>query len=259
MALVERANPASWQTVEALKRRHDSPSMTPWQWARFACGVWLRGEGSAITPHQWDQLGEDNPSTSVAPIIGWDQGWKLDTTALVPLYWESADRRVVTGARIIEPPGDGTMLDERKVVRALLDLAAPYSTVTVVYDPNAGAAQMVQQLERGDHPLQRDHDCTARFRFVEHSQDNAPISAADARLMEAIRRRQLEHDRDRVLRAHVLNAVEKPLGGDRFRFDRPSRGARLPIDALRALSMAHSVAVMEHDSPPSPPSTVAFL
>jgi VCBS repeat-containing protein len=43
MAVVKTANPASWQTVEALQERSDDPSTTPWQWARFACGVWLAG------------------------------------------------------------------------------------------------------------------------------------------------------------------------------------------------------------------------
>jgi hypothetical protein len=44
--LVKEANPAPWQTVEALRARLESPSMTPWSWARFACGVWLQGEGN---------------------------------------------------------------------------------------------------------------------------------------------------------------------------------------------------------------------
>lgn len=255
MAIVKDANPASWQTLEALQRRFESPSMTPWAWARFACGVWLRGQESAIPPEEWDALRGDVETVS-APLIGWDQGWKIDTTALVPLYVEAPDRRVVKGARILTPPGDGSLLDEREVVRALLDLAEPHGHVRVVYDPNAGAQQMVQQLERGDHPEQRGRRVT--FEFIEHSQDNAPIALADGRLMEAIRRRVLVHDGDSELRDHVLNAAEKPLGGERFKFDRPRRGARRPIDALRALSMAHSVAVAELEAPP-PPSRVPLF
>jgi hypothetical protein len=45
MAVVKTCNPASWQTEEALRRRFDSPSMTSWAWARFACGLWVAGEG----------------------------------------------------------------------------------------------------------------------------------------------------------------------------------------------------------------------
>jgi phage terminase large subunit-like protein len=257
MAIVTKANPAPWQTEEALRSRHDSPSTTSWQWARFACGVWLRGEDAAIQPQEWDALKGDT-ETDVVPMIGWDQGWKIDTSALVPLYWESVERRVVKGTRILEPPGDGTLLDERVVVDALLDLVEPHDRVIVVYDPNAGAQQMVQQLERGEHPRQRERNVRTEIVFVEHSQDNAPISLADARLMEAIRRRVLFHDGDEALKAHALNAAEKPLGGDRFKFDRPRRGQRRPIDALRALSMVHSVAVAEAETPVQP-SVVQFM
>jgi phage terminase large subunit-like protein len=235
MDVVKRANPASWQTVEALRRRHESPSMTPWQWARFACGVWVKGEGSAIQPQDWDALFEDGVEIPAgSPVwVGMDLGWVKDTTALVPLWWEREDRRVIGEPVILEPPGDGTLLDDRKIVGALLGLADRFEVLGVVYDPAAGAQQMVQQLER-------EHDIT----FVEHSQKSSPMSLADGRLMEAIRRKALVHNGNRVLRQHVLNAVEVPLGPV-FRFDRPKRGARVPVDALTALSMANSTAVAE--------------
>jgi hypothetical protein len=57
MRVVKQANPAPWHSLEALARRHDSPSMTPWQWARFACGVWLQGEDTAIGPVEWAACG----------------------------------------------------------------------------------------------------------------------------------------------------------------------------------------------------------
>lgn len=237
MQLVKAANPASWQTIEALQQRHDSPSMTPWQWARFACGVWLRGEGAAITPGEWDELRESTRIPDGSPVyIGVDLGWKIDTTALVPLWWESTERRVVSDVVVLEPPGDGTLLDDRLISQAILDLAAKFQVLGVIYDPNAGGQQMVQAM-------QRQHDLP----FVEHSQQNSPIAVADARLMEAIRRKEIVHDGDRVLRDHVLNAVEKPLGGEQFRFDRAKKGERKPIDALRALSMVHSVAFALHE------------
>jgi phage terminase large subunit-like protein len=240
MSVVRRANPASWQDEEALGRRFRSPSMTSWQWARFACGVWVRGEGSAIQPEEWDALRADVSIPDDTEVwVGMDLGWKFDTTALVPLWWDTEERRVVAEPIVLEPPGDGTLMDDRLIVDALVGLAKRYRIRAVVYDPEAGGQQMVQQLER-------EHNIT----FVEHSQKNAPISLADGRLMEAIRRKVLVHDGDKTLRTHVLNAVEKPLGGDAFKFDRPTRGARVPNDALRALSMAHSVAVAEATTPP---------
>jgi phage terminase large subunit-like protein len=249
LKLVKEANPASWQTVAALAQRHNSPSMTSWAWARFACGVWLQGEGAAIEPAEWDDLA--NPDIEIPKgahvLIGLDLGWKYDTTALVPLWWKADDERVICPPIVLTPPGDGTLLDDRLIVKALLDLRDRYTIEAVVYDPNAGGQQLVQQLER-EH----------RFTFVEHSQDNSPISLADGRFMEAIRRRDLVHTGDEQLRQQVLNAVEKPLGGDRFRFDRSKRGPRKPIDALRAVSMAHSVAVAQRDNPKRSKRLVSF-
>lgn len=251
MKVVARANPAPWQTDEALRRRHDSPSMTAWQWARFACGVWVRGENTAVAPHEWDAMRDESVviPRGEAIYLGWDQGWKIDTTALIPLWWESAERRVVESPVILEPPGGGGLIDERDVVNALLDFSDGRPLTTVVFDPNAGAQQIVQQLERGEHPLQRDREWSGELRFVEHTQDNAPIALADARFMEAVRRKAFAHDGNVVLRAHVLNVVEKPLGGEKFRLDRPSRGPRRPNDGMRALSMANSVAVAEALAP----------
>lgn len=247
MQVVKKANPASWQTIEALRRRFESPSMTSWQWARFACGVWVKGEGSAIQPEDWDALADEAaviPDGS--PVwVGMDLGWVKDTTALVPLMWEADDRRIVGKPVVIEPAGDGSLLDDRLIVTALLDLAERYRILGVVYDPEAGGQQMVQQLER-------EHDIS----FVEHSQKNAPMSLAAGRLMEAIRRKDLVHNGDVTLRQHVLNAVEVPLGPV-FKLDRPRRGPRVPIDALTALEMAHSVAVAEAEAP-VPDNSFAF-
>ena len=56
LEVVKAANPASWQTIEELRRRKDSPSMTDWRWARFACGVWVWGADAAISDREWGQL-----------------------------------------------------------------------------------------------------------------------------------------------------------------------------------------------------------
>lgn len=57
--LVKRANPASWHTIASLRRRLESPTMTPGRWARFACGVWTEGEEPWVDPKVWDGLKVD--------------------------------------------------------------------------------------------------------------------------------------------------------------------------------------------------------
>lgn len=240
LALVKQANPASWQTLERLQDRRTSPSMTVWQWRRFACGQWVRGEHSAIDPAEWDALAA--PGTVIPDgssiWVGWDQAWRgPDTTAIVPLQWVSESRRVIGDPVIIEAP-EGGMVDDRSIVSAFEEMQRRWTVQAVVYDPNAGAAALAQQIARD-----------TGLTLVEHSQRDSAMALADGRLLEAIRRRQLVHSGDPILREHVLNAVEKPVQGELFRFTRPKHGPRVPIDGLSALSMCHSTAVAEADTP----------
>jgi phage terminase large subunit-like protein len=116
-----------------------------------------------------------------------------------------------------------------------------------VFDPNAGAQQMAQQLEKGTHPLQVERG-VGPIEFISHSQDPAPMSQGAARVDEAIRNGWLVHDGNRELRSHVLNATRKTTGaGEKYRFDRPAdakgeKRRRYPIDLFTALIMGHNVA-----------------
>ena len=76
------------------------------------------------------------------------------------------------------------------------------------------------------------------------------MSQGAARIDEAIRNGWLVHDGDRALRAHVLNAVRKVTGPEKYRFDRPrdaqgDKRRRYPIDLFTGLIMGHNVAVDE--------------
>jgi len=227
MAVVKTANPASWQTEEALRIRHDSASTTSWQWARFACGVWVQGEDAAISPEEWHACAEPGLEIPAGEDvwIGIDLGWKHDTTAIVP-YGEG---RVHTPA-IIVPPRDGTSLREDRIKAPLREFARRWNVVGVVIDPNTGGEQLAEWIED-----------ELGLTVIAHSQDPAPMSLAAERLMAAIREREIRHPGDPALNAHVLAGQRKTVSGEKWRFVRPKRGAR-NIDALIALAMVHSVA-----------------
>lgn len=254
MEVVELANPLEQNTAEVLRRARQSPTMTREHWLRFKCNLATLTGGSAIQPEEWDRLEErDLVVPEGVPRCGWlDLGWKIDTTALGVLAWESPARRLVTGVRVIQPP-----VDESDVVAGILHTQIDYGTDIWVLDPSAGAEQMVQLLEKGQHPLQTDDLLREQhglpplvgdertLEFVAHSQDNAPMGQAATRLDEAIRNGWLRHDGDRVLRAHVLNAVSRSLGDAKWKFDRPAeakgeRRKNYPIDALTGVLMGHN-------------------
>lgn len=232
MRLVMSANPAPWHTEDALRRRFESPSTTPAQWARFACGVWLTGDDTAIGPQDWQACA--HPGVDVdglgEVVIGVDLGWKYDTTALVTVATTDDGRIVVGPVVVLEPPRDGTMLSENRVIEALEDLAARLPVRCVALDPNAGGYQLAQRLED-----------ELGVPFVEHSQKPSAMATAATKLLEAIRERRLMHPDDPVLNQHVLAAAGKQLPGGEQRFVKQPRSRR-PIDALIALTMAVNVA-----------------
>jgi hypothetical protein len=131
LELVKQANPLSNNTIEKLRARKESPTMTPSRWARFGCGVWMQGEDAAYSALERRR----RPSRTWRPLeptcdiyIGLDIGWRWDTTAVVPLHpfdrleeyeqeikgkkvklwrWQ----RVRYGKpKILVPPRDGTSL-----------------------------------------------------------------------------------------------------------------------------------------------------
>lgn len=273
LELVLTTNPASWMTLSALGRRHASRS-TVARWQRMACGMWVRGDNSAIQPFEWDGLMTSERIPAGASIfLGLDVAFSggkgnvaTDTTALVPHHWTASGRRLIGDPIIlVPPPGDGR-LDDRAITWALdvmsgtreFDRAAfeaellPDNDRDVVgqwadaIEPCPGYAvkALVFDPNAGAEQLinayKRAHP---GVRAVIFDQGGPTLGRADGRFMEALRAKQLAHTGHRGLRQHVLTAVERSLGkGDTFLFDHPKR-PRLPQDALRAASMAHDAAV----------------
>lgn len=247
--IVAEANPLAEIDAKELEEKYNEPEMTPEHWLRRTCNIPTHLEGVGISAEEWDALKEDNLAGH-GKAYGWlDLGWKIDTTAIGVYVWESATRRLIFDPIVFVPP-----VSESEVVEAMVERQKKYEIVGWVFDPNSGGRQMAQQLEAGEHPRQGD----AKFTFIEHSQDNTPMSIAAVRLDEAIREKWLHHDGDRTLRNHVLNAVRRSLGSEKYKYDRPNdakgeRRNRYPIDALTGLLMANSIATAENSAKPKEP------
>lgn len=250
MVAVKAANPLSTITEKSLAAKHDSPTISPAHWKRFVCNIATRIEGDGISPEEWDPLCEEGVKADrSAWSLGWlDLGWQIDCTAMGVLVWEKDTRRVIAGVKVFEPP-----VNEAEVVEGLVALQREFNPHGWAFDPNASGQQMAQLLDNGEHPRQQG----VKFHFIEHTQDNAPMSLAAARLDEAIRNRWFVHDGDPTLRSHVLNAVRRKTVAEKYRYDRPpdakgEKRKKYPIDALTGLLMGNSIAVDEHDKPKAP-------
>lgn len=238
--LVLTANPASWIDRDELRRRRTA-SMRPWQWRRFTCGIWAAGENSAISDKEWRACarpGVDIDRGVRGVFVGIDLGWKIDCTALVPIWRPDRDPVVrVHRPVIFTPPGDGTSLAVDVVFDALEEMADRWPGVTFVLDPAADGEHLAQRLEA---------DLT-HVTVATHSQKHSPMCLAASRLSEAIAAGRVAHPDDGELNSHVLAAASRSVG-EQWRFSK-QRGRHAPIDALIALAMAHSTLLGEANQP----------
>jgi len=241
--LVLQANPAPWQTVDALRGRLESPSTRSWEWARFACGVWVSGEEAAISEKEWRACADPDasiPDGTPGIYIGIDLGWKWDTTAIVPVA-EIDGMVVVNEPTIVVPPRNGESTPMEDIWGPIEEMAVRWPEATFVLDPEAGGEQLAQRI---DNEL-------PGVRVATHSQKVSPMALAAQRLSDRIAEKKLRHPDDPELTAHVLAAAAKPVG-ESFRFVK-QRNKKTPIDGVIALAMAVSTLQGE---PPEPPSQV---
>jgi phage terminase large subunit-like protein len=238
--LVKTANPLKAMTLERLLERHDSASMVPWQWARFACNVWTQGEEAWLPIGVWDQHRIDGGSIPDGSDvwIGVDLGLKHDSAAIVAIA--ERDDAYFAECRILTPPTDGTNLDIAMVEKAIRDCADKWNVQAVAYDPwrMERSAQIL-----GDEGLL----------MVEHPMTNARMAPESEALHEAIMRGRIQHSGDPNFASHVNSGV--PTETERgWRLTK--RKAKDKIDALIALLMAYDLAARKPE--PEPVSTVYF-
>jgi phage terminase large subunit-like protein len=234
MAEVVKANPASWHTEQALRRRHDSPSMTPWQWKRFACGIWTEGEEPWLNPAIWDALADPTLEfdDDVPVWLGVDIGVRHDSTAIVACA-SLGDGRVAVKSVVMRPPSDGEIPLER-VEQKIRDLCDSLDVQGVMYDPWS-FRRSAELLTSEGVPM------------VEFPQSPERMANASENLYRLIDAGQLSHDGDPVLRAHVVAGVTKETERG-WRLVKDPKMSR-PIDALIALAMAALPAVSEAPEP----------
>lgn len=225
MSLVVLTNPASWQTEEALRRRHDSPSMTPWQWRRFACGIWTEGEEPWLDPAVWDSLAD--PDLELEPLesvwLGVDIGVRHDSTGIA-IVAERGEKLAVK-ARILSPPPRGS-LPLAKVEQAIRDLCGEFTVRGVAFDPWSFRRSAEMLSDEG-------------ILMVAFPQSPERMAEASANLYRLVESGLLVHDGDSGLRSHVLAGVTKETERG-WRLQKDPKMTR-PIDALIALAMAAQV------------------
>ena len=205
LALVKQVNPASWQTLELLRARHDSPSMLSWQWARFACGLWMASETWWITGEQWHSAARHGERIMPGDRItlGFDGSRVGDATALVGCRLADG---LVQPLAVWEAP-DGGREGEWRVHSGQVDAAIArtyenYDVIRGYYDPPLWQSEIEAWMREYGQPAV------------------TPWATNTARMIHAVERFRTDvvagtatHTGDAVLAAHVMNARMREVRG----------------------------------------------
>jgi phage terminase large subunit-like protein len=208
--LVKKVNPASWHTVESLRRSYEKPSRTEGSWARFRCGVWTAGEESWLEANEWDGLAVDiggvvegepvwasvvygkNPAIAIAAARPDDLTLVEDEEETVSVLGAAVKVTVFEGK-----PSFAALEKELAGVHLAYDLQA------VLYDA-AEFGRSAELLEARGVPMLE----------IPHSVDR--LARATTTLQRVIQAGILRHDGDEVLRSQMLRSVIKETTRTRY-------------------------------------------
>jgi phage terminase large subunit-like protein len=224
--VVKEANPASWQTLEELRIRHDSPSTLPWDWARYACGVWMGADAWWLRGEDWQQLEtQERIQDGDRVTVGFDGSRVADATALVMCRIEDG---LLQPAGVWEAPGNGHWeVPAGELDATLNDVMTRYRVVRGYFDPPLYQSEIdVWAREYGEQAVMRYYTQRAR------------MMAAVERFRTDVTVGKIRHAGDPQLTRHVLNAqVREARGGYWLAKSRPASPDK--IDAAVAAVLAY--------------------
>lgn len=228
-------NPASWQTEKKLRKKLNSPSMTPEMFLRFHLNGWGSGSRDRTPPKLWDDCFVDGVKIpDGAPVcVGVDIGYRDDWSAVVAAAL--IDGRVVLEAHLFQPPpGEDEELELALIEDCIMEMNGRLRIKDVAFDKMAWVDGSQRLAQRG-------------LPMVEFSQRSFSIGPASITFWQAMKggenMPQIAHDGNLHLRRHVLAAARVAVG-DSWWFRKPliegtkTIDTEAKIDGLQASLMA---------------------
>lgn len=247
LELVKQANPASWQTVERLAERHNSPSMLPHQWLRFACGIWAGQDAWWLTGDQWATA--ETLAARLEPgeriTLGFDGSRVGDATALVAC--RITDGLLVPLGVWEAPEGGDWTVPAGAVDKAVNDAMTRYDVARAYMDPPLWQSEI--------EAWEREYGSAIRGWPTNRP---APMSAAVERFRTDLVAGKLRHNGDPILARHVMNArTRETRSGYWLTKDRPTSPNK--IDAAIAAVLAYEARCDALDAVPERSRMAVFV
>ncbi len=208
---VKRANPLKAVTIDVLRRKSESPTMTPSHWRRFVCGVSSRDK-AWVEPETWDSLavqigGVKEGDSVVCEVVTGVDGTGIALAA--PVGEEDVAVRAFIGVWSFE-----------EVERFLIELDKTYLIHEIGYD-RVEFRRSAELLEEAGLPMME----------APHSPER--LSIATTTLNRLVTTGRLRHDGDDALRSQALQGTTKETERG-WRFVKTPRTRALIAVALAA-------------------------
>lgn len=248
--VVKLCNPATWVTVDSIADAYESLRLNVFK--RYRANIWTLAFESWLPEGAWEAL--LGPSVPIVEHRLWNgaTGGELDAyvASLYPedvqvsLAIDMARYRDCAAITSVGASANGLLLPRTVVWRS----GGPDNPIP--YEPVYRAARQfctvytVQALGLDQKYLDEMYATleTEGLPVESYPQSNERLCPADANLRKAILTDKVfEHDGDPILAAHVNGSVAQEVGSDSFKLGK-SKSNGPPIDACRALSMAHDLA-----------------
>jgi phage terminase large subunit-like protein len=199
MRWVKRANPLKAITVQDLRAKFRSSTMTEGHWRRYVCGR-PSLDAPWVAPEVWDGLRVD-----IGQVAEGERVWAAVDVGTNPAIALAAPREVPeefreeddpkTGAAVLVEIFDGEV-PLRVLEKRLTELAGRFDVREVAYD-RVGFQRSAELLE------------AQGLSMVEIPHSPERISIVSQTLHRLVQTKTLHHDGDLVLRAQVLGGVTK--------------------------------------------------
>lgn len=219
---LKHANPATFVDLDFLQEQIDAPGLRPEEVCCFHGNVWARVAKSWLPAGAWNACYEEGASIPKGAEGVWlmlDIGVMEDSTALDKI-WRRDDGRVVVESRVWTPK-DGEPVDLTEVRQAVREARREYRVDALVMD-RWNMELMAQEFDAEGLLVL---DCPPR--------SMPKVSQA---LYEAVQTREIVHNGDQILAAHVAagRTVHTDSG---WKLAKRSRSPEDQVDALIALAI----------------------
>ena len=235
-ALWRLVNPASFVSLDALRKQRRSPSMPKSTFARLHLNAPVLSEQERwLALPAWDRLADGSGIAAGADVyVGVDGSRTFDTTAAATAS-RADDGRIDVSVRVFSARADaphhvlhvGGKIDFDDVESSLVDLFEHFRVSEVAYDP--------RYLDRSAELLETRMPSSAIF-AVEPSSKlmRDALAALERGVLDGV----LRHDGDPVLREHLAWCVaDRADSGELRRVSKADRTR--PIDAVVAVALAY--------------------